>query len=170
MVTIDGIPAQLNDMVAAFCGNECRGTGEITLIDRSTAYSTLLVNLASSGETITFKIYSYAGDTIYPVQESTPMNTGAVYGESEPVPLNGTLNIVIETPTTTISSISGGARISWNAVPFANNYKVYACSEPYGTYSLIGNTSTLYWDIAAGAPMMFYNVIAEQLNPTKSGK
>lgn len=170
MVTIDGIPAQLNDMVAAFCGNECRGTGEITLIDRSTAYSTLLVNLASSGETITFKIYSYAGDTIYPVQESMPMNTGAVYGESEPVPLNGTLNIVIETPTTTISSISGGARISWNAVPFANNYKVYACSEPYGTYSLIGNTSTLYWDIAAGAPMMFYKVIAEQLNPTKGGK
>ncbi len=167
MVTIDGIPAQLNDMVAAFCGNECRGTGEIVLIDRSTAYSTLLVNLASSGETVSFKIYSYADDTIYPVVETMPMNTGAVYGQSEPVPLNGTLSVVIETPTTTLNSVSGGARLSWNAVQYANNYKVFACSDPYGTYQLVGNTSALYWDIATGAQKMFYKVVAEQTTPSK---
>ncbi len=82
MVTIDGIPAQLNDVVAAFCGNECRGTGEIVLIDRSTAYSTLLVNLANSGETVSFKIYSYAEDTIYPVIGNHAMNTGAVLAKA----------------------------------------------------------------------------------------
>lgn len=170
MVTIDGIPAQLNDMVAAFCGSECRGTGEIVLIDRSTAYTTMLVNLANSGETISFQIYSYGEDTIYPVPETMPMNTGTVYGESEPVPLNGTLNIVIATPTTVINSISGGARLSWNAVQYANNYKIYACSEPYGTYQFVGNTSASYWDIATGAPMMFYKVVAEQTMPTKGSK
>jgi len=169
-VTIDGIPAQLNDMVAAFCGSECRGTGEIVLIDRSTAYTTMVVNLANSGETIYFQIYSHSDDTIYPVQESLPMDTGAVYGESEPVPLNGTLNVVLAAPNASISSLSGSARLTWSAVQYANNYKVYACSDPFGTFSFVGNTTALYWDLGTAAPKMFYKVVAEQLNPTKGDK
>ncbi|MDD4309380.1 MAG: Ig-like domain-containing protein, partial [Candidatus Cloacimonetes bacterium] len=170
VVTIDGIPAQLNDIVAAFVGNECRGTGEIVLIRRSVAYTTLVVNLATSGETVNFKIYSHSADAIYPVPEEMPMVTGAVYGETEPVPLNGTLEAVIAAPTVQMISTISGARISWNAVSNANNYKVYSCSEPYGTYTLAGSTSALYWDINSGNTKMFYKVVAEQTNPAKGTK
>jgi hypothetical protein len=52
-------------------------------------------------------------------------------------------------------------------VQYANNYKVFACSDPYGTYQLVGNTSALYWDIATGAQKMFYKVVAEQTTPSK---
>jgi len=166
MITIEGIPAQLNDVVAAFVGTECRGMGQIVLIGRDNAYATVVVNLASSGETVGFKIYSYANDTIYPVQESMPMETGASYGSSDPVPLNGTLAVVIAAP---IVSITGNS-ISWAAVQFANNYKVFASSDPYGTYNLLGSTGALYWDINSNADRMFYKVIAEQTNPSKGTK
>ncbi len=169
-VTIDGIPAQLNDVIAAFVGNECRGTGNIVVLDRSAAYATIVVNLASSGETVGFKIYSYASDTIYPIPDTMPMATGASYGTTTPVPLNGTLNIVIAAPSVAITNSGSGARITWNAVQYANNYKVYYCSEPYGTYSLLGSTTALYWDISSPVSMMFYKVVAEQSNPTKSNK
>lgn len=170
MVTIDGIPAQLNDVVAAFVGTECRGTGEIVLINRSIAYATLLVNLASSGETVSFKIYSHTADTVYPVVETMPMDTGAVYGETTPVPLDGTLNIVLSAPAISILSTPTGARLTWNAVQNANGYKVYACSEPYGTYTLLGSTASEQWDISPSANMMFYKVVAESTTPTKGSK
>ncbi len=170
VVTIDGIPAQLNDMVAAFVGDECRATGEIVMIDRAVAHTTLVVNLAASGETVSFKIYSYSTDTIYPVQEEMAMNTGVVYGETEPVPLNGTMDLFIASPAVAIQSTEGGARLSWNAVTHANSYRIYTCNEPYGEYTYIGSTDSLIWDITPTADKMFFKVIAEKIIPTKASK
>jgi agmatine/peptidylarginine deiminase len=175
VVTIDNIPAQVNDWVAAFVGEECRGTGIITLVERSTARSiarstartTLDVNLANTGEVVTFKIYSYTEDTVYLVSEVMPMNPGTTYGETEPIPLNGTSEIIMSAPMATIVSTSTGARIAWNAVPFGGTYRVYACSEPYGTYELLGTTTSLTWDINPTEPKMFYKIIAVQSVPTK---
>jgi hypothetical protein len=95
-----------------------------------------------------------------------PMNTGAVYGQSEPVPLNGTLNIVIETPTTTINNLSGGARLSWNAVQYANNYKCMPAANPRNL-PVCWKHHALYWDIATGAPKMFYKVVPSKPLPAK---
>lgn len=171
VVTIDNIPAQLNDMVAAFVGNECRGVGEIVVIDRSTAYSTLLVNLASSGETVNFKIYSYAQDTIYPVPDLIDMEFGVVYGSNEdPVPLNGTNTISIATPVLAASTISGIPQLSWNAVNYANRYRILASGEPLGNYQQIGTTSDTFWVLDSSAPWMFYRVIAEQYLPSRGAK
>ncbi|PKN71783.1 MAG: gingipain R, partial [Candidatus Cloacimonetes bacterium HGW-Cloacimonetes-3] len=169
-VTIDYIPAQLNDLVAAFVGEECRATGEIVMIGKSVAYTTLVVNLASSGETVSFKIYSHSQDTIYPVPEQMPMLTGAVYGETEIVLLNGTLNIEIATPQLSIQSTVTGAQLSWSSVQYANNYQIWASSEPYGTYQYIGSTSTLTWDINPSVDKMFYKIVAEQTAPAKGTK
>ncbi len=170
VVTIDGIPAQLNDMVAAFVGDECRAIGEIVMIDRAVAYTTLVVNLANSGETVSFKIYSYTTDTIYPVQEEMAMSAGEVYGETEPVPLNGTMNLFIASPVIAIQSTETGARLTWNAVMHANSYRIYACSEPYGVYSYVGSTDTLFWNINPNADKMFFKVVAEKIIPTKATK
>jgi len=170
VVTIDNIPAQLNDMVAAFVGNECRATGEIVLIDRSTAYTTLVVNLANAGETVTFKIYSYSQDTIYPVPDILPMEFGAVYGESTPVPLNGTNSISIATPAIAVTTVSGTPLLSWGSVNYANRYRILACAEPYGEYQQIGTTTDTYWVMDTAHAKMFYKVIAEQYLPAKGVK
>lgn len=165
VVTINNIPAQINDLVAAFVGDECRGIGTINLIERSIARTTLDVNLASEGELVTFKIYAFAEDTIYLVPEVMPMDPGTTYGESDPVPLNGTGDVVLQSPIALLQSISGGARLSWDAVPFAGTYRIYACSEPFGTYSLIGTTNTLSWEINPSQSRMFYKVVAVQPLP-----
>jgi len=166
VVTIDNIPAQLNDMVDAFVGDECRATGEIVMIDRAVAYTTLVVNLADSEETVSFKIYAHATDTVYPVTETMPMVSGAVYGETTPVPLNGTLNVVIAQPMLAIER----TKLSWSAVQHATNYQIWACSEPYGEYQLIGSTSLLEWSLTPNASMMFYHIIADNNAPTKGTK
>lgn len=170
VVTIDNIPAQLNDMVAAFVGNECRATGEIVLIDRSTAYTTLVVNLANPGETVSFKIYSYAQDTIYPVPDILPMDFGVVYGESTPVPLNGTATISIATPAISVTTVAGTPRLSWSSVNYANRYRILASSDPFGEYLPVGTTSDTYWVMDTASARMFYKVIAEQYLPTKGVK
>ncbi|MBP8704738.1 MAG: choice-of-anchor D domain-containing protein [Candidatus Cloacimonas sp.] len=167
-VSIEGIPAQLNDLVGAFVNNECRGTGEIVLIDRATAYSTILVNLASDGELVQFKIYSYANDAVYPVQETLTMQTGSVYGSAEnPVVLNGTFNIVLTPPQVNLVSHQNTYRLTWNAVPNANNYRIYSCSEPYGTYQLVHTTANLYWEIPTTQQKCFFKVVAEQIGISK---
>jgi uncharacterized membrane protein len=170
VVTIDNIPAQLNDMVAAFVGTECRATGEIVMIDRSVAYTTLLVNLAAPGETISFKIYSYSQDTIYPVADLISMNYGEVYGEDSPVPLNGTNNIVIAAPTPAILSLGSVLSITWEQVPYANNYKIYSCDTPDGTYTLLGMTSTLSYEVDPNTMCKFFKIVAEQIIPVKAGR
>ncbi len=168
VVTIDNIPAQLNDMVAAFVGEECRAIGEIVLIDRAVAYTTLVVNLASDDEVVSFKIYAHATDTIYPVPEELPVESGAVYGETEPVPLNGTLAIVLAAPQLAIQNTVSGTQLQWNAVTHANNYKIYACTEPYGTFTYVGSTSSLNYSIDPSQPRMFYKVVAEKISQAKA--
>ncbi len=165
VVTIDNIPAAINDWVAAFVGEECRGTGYITMIDRSTATTNLDVNLAAPGEVVTFKIYCYTEDTVYLVPEVLPMDPGTTYGETEPVVLNGVSEVVMQAPVAAIQSTPTGARLAWNAVPFAGTYKVYACTEPYGEYTLIGTTSSLNWNINPNHPKMFYKIVAVQSIP-----
>jgi hypothetical protein len=170
VVTIDNIPAQLNDMVAAFVGDECRATGEIVLIGKAVAYTTLVVNLANSGETVSFKIYAHATDTVYPVPEEMPMTSGVVYGETTPVPLNGTLAVVIAQPMLAIETTVSGSRLTWEDVPNATNYQIWACSEPYGEYQLIDTTSSFTWNINPTESKMFYKIKADNNAPAKGTK
>ncbi|MDY0151547.1 MAG: C25 family cysteine peptidase [Candidatus Cloacimonas sp.] len=171
VVTIDYIPAKVNDWVAAFVGGECRGTGNITLVERSTAHTTLDVNLANPGEVVTFKIYCYTEDTVYAVPEVIPMDPGTTYGDIEPVVLNGTNDVVMAIPTLSIQSTSLGAKLSWNAVPFAGVYIIYSCTEPYGEYTtVVGTTSSLTWDLNPNQERMFFRIVAAQSVPAKRTK
>jgi hypothetical protein len=71
----------------------------------------------------------------------------------------------MQAPVAAIQSTPTGARLAWNAVPFAGTYKVYACTEPYGEYTLIGTTSSLNWNINPNHPKMFYKIVAVQSIP-----
>ncbi len=168
VVTIDYIPAQVNDWVAAFVGEECRGTGIITMVERNTATTSLDVNLAAPGEVVTFKIYCYEEDTVYDVPEVLPMDPGTTYGEQEPVVLNGTSNVVMSTPQLSIQNGAMGAKLVWNPVQFAGTYQIWACTEPFGQYILLGTTNTLSWDIDPNQPHMFFKIVAAQNAPARS--
>jgi hypothetical protein len=140
------------------------------MIDRAFAYTTLVVNLANSGETVSFQNSAHATDTVYPEQETMPMATGAVYGDTIPVPLNGTLNVTIAQPTLVIQSTISGTKLTWAEVPHANNYQIWACNEPYGTYALIGTTSSFEWNINPNVSKMFYYIRADNNAPAKGTK
>jgi len=159
ILTVNSMPCQVNDRVAAFVGEECRGTGVVNLLGRQNAYADFQLNLAAS-ETVNFRIYSYLEDVVYPVQETLPMEPGVEYGSSEPVNLNGTFDLVLSAPSASLQTLSGSSRVVWSAVPHAEGYTVYACPEPFGTYTSVGSTTNLYWEIPLTANRMFYKVVA----------
>lgn len=88
IVTINGTPCNLNDVVGVFVGSECRGTAEV-VTNAGNAYVTLLANLASDGETIGFKVWDYETQATYPVAATYSVNFGQVLGATTPVPING---------------------------------------------------------------------------------
>ena len=62
-----------------------------------------------------------------------------------------------------ISETSGDVTITWDAVSNATSYKIYACSDPYGTYSNISSQGTFTgtsWSHPAGETKLFYYVVA----------
>jgi hypothetical protein len=57
-------------------------------------------------------------------------------------------------------------RIYWNAVNNANNYLIYACDTPDGTYNLVGSTSETFFITLASENKQFYKVVAQRtVNP-----
>jgi len=139
MVTINGEPCELNDWVGAFVGNECRGMAEV-VPDNGMTYTTLFVNLAVDGENISFKIFECGTVTIYPVQEIYNLHFGETVG---PINLNGISSIELTSPIVSLSPSAQGYVLSWNAVPYANQYKIYRSTvNPYEGFELIATVST----------------------------
>ena len=159
-VHINGLPAGLNDMVGAFVGGECRGVAAVVM-DSGNAYVTIVANLASNGETLSFKIFDYSGDAIYDADQTYSLNYGQVYGtNSSPRPIS--TNAALGTPViSAISRISGGFRIAWNAVAGADAYEVWRAVDPFGEYEQVGFdiTGLLYNDMTE-LPLAFYYVKA----------
>jgi len=65
----------------------------------------------------------------------------------------------LESPVTSISEDAGNIRLSWSAVPNATAYRVEAADNPEGSYSVMGTTSNLYYQIAPTS-RKFFRVIA----------
>jgi len=168
-VQIEGLTAGLNDVVAAFVGTECRGRADVVM-NNGQAYCTLLVNLASQGETVRFRIYSASQNAIYPVAELMSMNYAAVYGQSEPVLLNGTNTITLERPVLSISRQGTNYHLSWNRIPNANVYKIYRSDSPNGPFTQIVSTSLLFYTFSSNNQKGFFKVTAEQHFPFKGAE
>jgi len=161
-ITIEGIPAQANDVVAAFVGSECRGTAEVFIVSRNTAYATLLINLNQANELVTFKVYSYSQDMIYDVIETLQLTFGDIIGQDQPENINGTALIALDTPEPVLLFSINGVYISWSPVAHADRYKVYSCDRPDGVFDLMAITSEPSWTDPVPALRRFYKVIAEK--------
>ncbi len=167
VVTIEGIPAALNDLVGAFSGDECRGTADVA-INEGIAYVTLLVQLSGDRELITLQVYSHAQDQVYPVEGVFDLAFGEVLGEIDPVPINGTLLITLEAPAISQVQMTGsGLILQWGAVPNATHYQVWRSWEPYGEYSLIATLSDLQFTDPDPVERAFYYLKAIRTIPTR---
>lgn len=76
--------------VAAFCGDECRGVGEVQTVGTTSYVYMRIRSNAASGEDITFKVYVKSDDIEADVEEYTmPFVSQGVQGmPSSPVVLN----------------------------------------------------------------------------------
>ena len=62
---------------------------------------------------------------------------------------------------------ASAARITWTYPIWASRYKLYDASDPYGTYTYVGSTTNLYYDVSLSSGMRFYLVKAERDAPAK---
>ena len=91
IVTIDGIPAEVGDIVGAFVGEECRAKGN-PIISGGVAYITLVIQ-GESVETAEFKIYDTDRDLVLDVDYTTLTSPGGVIGyPPDYLPINATSN------------------------------------------------------------------------------
>jgi agmatine/peptidylarginine deiminase len=156
VVTIESLPAALNDVVGAFVGEECRGVGEVRT-QAGLAYVDFAVNLSGARETVSFRIYDHSTGTYYPVLDDMNLVPGEEYGLDTPVPINGTLQIVLAEPIVDCGMASGNFVLQWSAVTYAQEYHVYRADNPYGPFTYIGTTTALqYMDTAAGDCAFYY--------------
>ncbi len=159
VITIDGIPVTNDDVISAFAGDECRGTGSI-VIDNGQSYTTMLVNLNTSGEGVIFKVYDESADIVYSTQTPLNMAYGQVFGEITPHPISFSSLVFIEAPVVTIHKVTEGIRLSWDAVPVATQYYVYSSvSYDSGFTQIAVVTATEFIDTSL-APACFYKVVA----------
>ncbi|HOV17075.1 MAG TPA: C25 family cysteine peptidase [Candidatus Cloacimonadota bacterium] len=160
IATIDGIPCQQDDYVGAFAGNECRAMAEVN-VTRETAYFTLLVNLAADGENISFRIFDESANTVYPVLETYTLHFGEVIGGTTAVPVNAITNVSLETPVVTIVRTAQGTVLSWNAVNYAEGYKIYRSADtPYSGFTQIASVTGVQYTDTDNLPRAFYYVQA----------
>ncbi|MCD4819883.1 MAG: choice-of-anchor D domain-containing protein [Candidatus Cloacimonetes bacterium] len=79
ILTIDGNPAGAGDKVGAFVGGECRSLG-YTQVNEGTAYITLVINVASNGEIVTFEVYDVSEDLVRSCNSTTTADFGQIIG------------------------------------------------------------------------------------------
>jgi len=159
-VSVFGVPAMTGDIVAAFSGEECRGMGTVTMVD-GVALVSIEIHLSGLRETIILKVYSCAGDAIYPVTEFYNLISGEVLGEDEPVPMTAVLVTELATPQIISTGIStSGFTLTWNPVTGAQYYRIYAADSPGADFSLVGTTGNLWWTDPQTQFRRFYKVLA----------
>lgn len=138
-----------------------------TYLAWKTGYSGAWQNasLSGSGDTWTASLVApAAGDTIFYWINATD-TTGKsckfpLCGANDPLCLVVNIPSQLSTPVVNIQPHTAGFSLSWNAIPLAQGYQIYASSNPHGDYSLVGTTPSLSWLHETTAPRMFYRVVA----------
>ncbi|HPS39773.1 MAG TPA: C25 family peptidase C-terminal domain-containing protein, partial [Candidatus Cloacimonadota bacterium] len=132
--TIDLTACALNDVVGAFVGTECRGMAEVTT-NAGTAYVTLLVNLATDGETVCFKIYDYSANSVYTVLATQALSFGQVLGSPTPLAINAVTSIGPRISVTPLTLAFGAVETGLTGV------QQFTISNP-GDRNLLGSIVT----------------------------
>jgi hypothetical protein len=129
IVTISGTElTNSNDMVAAFVGTECRGLTHLlpsTTLNHSFAYLMIMSN--TQGETVHFKIYRSAGDSIIDITDTRVFTSDQMLGNQELPYLFSNENV----NATAILSLSLG--IAGETTNIDNATNVITVTVPLGT-------------------------------------
>ncbi|MBM4399095.1 MAG: hypothetical protein FJ041_02025, partial [Candidatus Cloacimonetes bacterium] len=136
IITINGTPADTGDQIAAFVGDECRGTGSI-VINQGQAYTTLLVNLSAASESVIFKVYDASADLIYQTTSPQVLSYGQVLGDIIPHPISVSALVSLDPPVVTVEKVTQGIKLSWLPVANATRYRVFRSNNPVNGYSEI---------------------------------
>lgn len=160
VVTLDWVPANLNDVVGAFAGDECRGVADVTVSDGQ-AYVTLLVYLATENEPIHFMLYNFADGNSYPITGVINPGFGDLIGATAPLPLNAQTLSSLDAPViTSYEMTSTGLKLEWDAVPNANQYQIWRSTDPYDGFVYLSTVSTTSFTDNYLGDRVFYQVIA----------
>ncbi|NOR44118.1 MAG: hypothetical protein GQ534_00905, partial [Candidatus Delongbacteria bacterium] len=100
----------------------------------------------------TYGTYYYKVTALYanPFGESTPSNEICIYPPPGPDPFYTSVELEITGSLITIT---------WESLAEATGYNVYSSSDPYGTFTLVGSTSELFFDTTVFGDKRFYYVV-----------
>ena len=149
-----GNPAQPNDLVAAFVNGECRGASLVT--DSRNSYVSLQIQLAQSGEAVSFKLFSQTDTAIYDADLVLNPSFGEIIGSVQPIQLIFSL----DKPVLTISHTGSNLLLSWPAVQGAESYRILAADSPDGIFSPLSQSTSTSLQINPADSRRFFKVIA----------
>lgn len=153
-INLFGNPAQPGDLVAAFVNGECRGSGLIS-IQRS-ALVTMQVQLAQSGESVSFRIYSVTDGESYDADLVLNPAFGESLGEDTPVQMVFNL----DKPIVSIRPEATNLILSWTAVTNASSYRVLVADMPNGEFTILTETTATSLQLSSAVTKKFFKVIA----------
>lgn len=157
-ISFFGNPALEGDLVGAFVNGECRGTGVVSA--QRNGYVTMQVQLAASGETVNFRIYSQADGQAYDTDLVINPAWGETIGEDSPV----TLVFTLDKPVVSINQDGSNLVLSWPEVTNADGYQILAAHSPDGEFSVISTITGTSYQINATELKCFFKVIAVKGN------
>lgn len=153
-ISFFGNPALEGDLVGAFVNGECRGTGVVSA--QRNGYVTMQVQLAASGETVNFRIFSQADGQAYDTDLVINPALGETIGEDSPV----TLVFTLDKPVVSINQDGSNLVLSWPEVTNADGYQILAAHSPDGEFSVISTITGTSYQINATELKGFFKVIA----------
>jgi len=124
-----------NILLAAFYGDECRGIATpVRVLDQWVFFLTQYSNVL--GQQLTYKVYLADSNEIVDAVETLPFVNNQILGNPlEPYAFN--INMAnLDAPQNVALAIAGSTlTVSWDGVPGALSYKVYAADSPDGDFT-----------------------------------
>ncbi|HNX02542.1 MAG TPA: C25 family cysteine peptidase [Candidatus Cloacimonas sp.] len=125
------------------------------------------LSLQSNGNWLTNLTAPVIGDTLFYWISATDVSnrnvTLPLCASQDPFMLVGAYVPSLSEPQVQLQIQGSDVRISWNVVPYANNYVIYAADTPQGSFLPVGSTSETYWETSLIAEKKFFKIIAQRV-------
>jgi hypothetical protein len=125
------------------------------------------LTLQSDGNWVTNLTAPVIGDTLFycfSVTDVTNRNvTLPLCAEYDPFMLIGVYVPAISQPQVQLQVQDANVRISWNAIPYANNYVIYSANSPDEVFLPVGSTSATFWETPLNTEKKFFKVVAQRV-------
>ncbi|MDD3097753.1 MAG: agmatine deiminase family protein, partial [Candidatus Cloacimonetes bacterium] len=153
-ISLFGNPASAGDLVGAFVNGECRGTGLVSI--QRNAFVTMQVQLASSSETVRFRIFSQADGQAYDTDLVLQPELGETIGEDSPIQLTFSL----DKPVVSISQDGSNLVLNWPEVTNADSYQILVADSPDSEFGVIDTITGNSYQFTPNESIRFFKVIA----------